>query len=223
MIIATINGQEFNIPDTWQDITLNQFINFLSKVEPSKPEIYKKLQEVKDDKQRQEIAASITDIVYDADILPYFARVISALSNIPYSLLLDCKKDDIEAVYRVLQNLMSNTPYKYQKSVVIEGETYEINERYMRDGTLGDYAEAAQTLRFIEQTEGRQLLALPQLLCILLRKKGEAYTDALLSRKAMFGRLDMEQVWNVFFFIQKRATRLKVLTQTYLDSLKELP
>lgn len=95
--LTTSNGDKFEYPLWLKDVTLSKYLNFISLIEPTKPQVLKDIDKIlsqmddleKDSKEYNEklliandLFDSITDVVKAQQIYPYYARVVSYFSGL---------------------------------------------------------------------------------------------------------------------------------------------
>jgi len=77
--------------------------------------------------------------------------------------------------------------------------------RYMEKSTLIEYAEASQFEANLKDLDKGNFGALAKIMCVLVRKEGEMYSDKLLKREEMFLNWNLENCLKVAFFLLKRS------------------
>jgi hypothetical protein len=75
----------------------------------------------------------------------------------------------------------------------------------MEKAKLIEYAEASQFEANMKDLEHGNWLALPKIMCVLVRKEGEMYSDALMKREEMFMNWSLENCLKVSFFLLRRS------------------
>jgi hypothetical protein len=86
----------------------------------------------------------------------------------------------------------------------------------MEKAKLIEFAEASQFEENMQNLKEGNWLALPKIMCVLVRKEGELYSDKLLKREQMFLGWSLQKCLQVAFFLLKRSEtsllNLKVYT-----------
>jgi len=75
----------------------------------------------------------------------------------------------------------------------------------MEKAKLIEFAEASQFEENMQNLKEGNWLALPKIMCVLVRKEGEMYSDALMKREEMFLNWSLENCLRVSFFLLKRS------------------
>ena len=241
--LTTSNGDKFEYPLWLKDVTLSKYLEFLSLVEPTKPQVLKDidvlLQQLdetkKDSKEYQEKTNlltekldSITDVVKAQQIYPYYARVVSYFSGLSEQYILG--KDGgtgmevkaLEWLYKHIVVIFNNLP-DVEYSHIIErdnGEVWYLPTQFMKDSTVIEFAETAQFLAQMKDVEAGNWFAMPKVMCVLVRKKDEPYSDRLLRREKEFLEWNLEEVWKVCFFLLKLSERSQISTLIYTNILR---
>lgn len=226
---TTSTGERFSFPQSLSDITLKQYIEYLQIVEPTKPaelaEVEKaslSLQdaEKEEDKQNAQEAfdkatEAITAKVMYKKVYPFYARVVShfAVGLTEHQILGGKKQGDgmnlgnLTYLYQSIVKML-NSPESPEYSPCIvdkDGEIWHLPQRYMEKSTLIEYAEASQFEENLQSLQHGNWLALPKLMCVLVRKEGEMYSDKLLKREEMFLGWDLEKCLQVAFFLLRQS------------------
>jgi hypothetical protein len=74
----------------------------------------------------------------------------------------------------------------------------------MEKSTLIEYAESSQFEANLKDVQDGNWKALAKIMCVLVRKEGEQYSDNLLKREEMFLSWTLENCLKVAFFLLKR-------------------
>lgn len=241
--LTTSNGDKFEYPLWLKDVTLSKYLNFISLIEPTKPQVLKDIDKIlsqmddleKDSKEYNEklliandLFDSITDVVKAQQIYPYYARVVSYFSGLSEQYILG--KDGgtgmevkaLEWLYKHIVVIFNNLP-DVEYSPVIErdnGEVWYLPTQFMKDSTVIEFAESAQFLAQMKDVEAGNWFAMPKVMCVLVRKKDEPYSDRLLRREKEFLEWNLEEVWKVCFFLLKLSERSQISTLIYTNILR---
>ena len=223
----TSEGGQFTYPESLADITLKQYIDFLNFVEPTKPQELVNIQNAyqdyyeSDEKEEEALRLKyeaeidkLTDRIMVKKVYPYYARVVSFFADgLTEQQILGGKKHGdgmnlghLQFLYsRVLEILNNVTEPEYSNVILVDNELWYLPMRYMEKSTLIEYAEASQFEANMKDLENGNWLALPKIMCVLVRKENEVYSDALMKREEMFLNWSLENCLRVSFFLLKRS------------------
>ena len=231
MIQATIKGRAVNIPQGWQDVTLETYIDYLKDVEPKAPAKMQELWAAKG-KKRQAVLESISQKEYALEFIPFFAQYVAFWLELEVSFVMQIDKDEMETLYfQIEKNLARSYEEldKEQRTIEHNGTTWHLPEKFMRGSTVIEFIEAAQFEHNASQFIGGQFTALPDIMCVLLRKDGEAYNMEMTSRRAMWLKMTMDKAFVVAFFLLRQSKKFAndllfytMLKQTLSQSKQEL-
>jgi hypothetical protein len=246
---ATDNGQSFEYPESLSDVTLKQYLEFLEFVESTKPKVLKDIDtanvkiaeaiELKDNKglelakkELDDATDTIDDIVQYQQIFPYYARVVSFFSGLSVPLILGqvadtlgMRVDHLTWLYVHTTKIFNQLPeVEYSNVLEVNGEVWYLPERFMSDSTVIEFAEAAQFQANLSKVENGEWKALAKMMCVLVRKKDEQYSDKLLKREELFLSWNLLDCWKVAFFLLRRieVLQLSLLTYTNAQTLMQL-
>lgn len=237
--ITTSEGKTFTFPQNLQDITLRQYIDFLTFVETTKPAEMLRVLDAQDalnnaekekdkdiaQKEYEDAFAAIDDRVMYKKIYPYFARVIAHFSKgITDAEIIGGKKHgdgmnvgQMENLYQMLVSML-NSPEEpeYTNVIMADGEIWYLPQRYMQKSKLIEYAEASQFEANLKDLEHGNWKALAKVMCVLVRKQDEVYSEKLLKREEMFLDWSLENCLKVAFFLQKQNEKSLRNFQIYM-------
>ena len=225
--ISTSTGGSFNFPQTLADVTLGQYIDFMSFVEPTKPAELIRIEtassekndaETEDEIQKawtefEEAIQACDDIVMYRKVYPYFARVVAHFAKgITEAEIVGGKKQgdgmnigNLEYLYTsIVKMLNSYDEPEYTNVILVDGDLWYLPMQYMEKSTLIEYAEASQFEANLKSVENGNYKALAKIMCVLVRKEGEMYSDKLMKREEMFLSWTLENCLKVAFFLLKR-------------------
>jgi hypothetical protein len=233
----TSEGGQFTYPESLADITLKQYIDFLNFVEPTKPQELVNIQNAyndyynSDQKDEEDLRLKyeaeidkLTDRIMIKKVYPYYARVVSFFADgLTEQQILGGKKHGdgmnlghLQFLYsRVLEILNNVTEPEYSNVIMVDDELWYLPMRYMEKSTLIEYAEASQFEANMKDLENGNWLALPKIMCVLVRKENEVYSDALMKREEMFLNWSLENCLRVSFFLLKRSEISILSLQAY--------
>jgi hypothetical protein len=236
------NGDKFNYPYTLEDITLQQYIDFITLVEPTKPKVLKdidlaneKINQANDkadtkelDKAQKElddlIKKSLDDLVISKYVHPYYARVVSFFSNLDEAYILG--KGDSEGMnvsnltylYLHVINLLNDLPeVEYTPVIEVNDELWYLPTQYMKDSTVIEFAESSQFQHLMKNVEAGEWKAMVKIMCVLVRKKDEKYTESLLKRESQFLQWNLLNVWKVAFFLLRHSEKSQINSAIYTN------
>ena len=228
-VVFTIPGDKtkYRYPTGAEDVTFGQFVGYLDLAEKA-PQIIKELEQAVtdgDEERIQEVAAQMTPKVMAKDVYPYFAKVVSYFTNLPFAVLIGevgpgMNVGQLESLYHIiLKALAPPADYEYSKTFKWNGETWIIPDRLMENSSVIEFAEAAQFQAAMSEVKEGHFRALIDVCAVLLRKRGEQYTDNIYKRnKRLFDTLPMDIVWQVAFFLTRRSAALGRDFQIYTAS-----
>lgn len=225
--ITTSEGGRFTYPSELADITLRHYIDFMTFVEPTMPEEFRRIEaasiarnsaetdQEKDKalKEFDEAVQACTDVVMYRKVYPYFARVVAHFANgITEEEIIGGKKQgdgmnigNLEYLYTSVVKMLNNYEEpEYTNVIMVDGELWYLPMRYMEKSTLIEYAEASQFEANLKDVEEGNWKALAKIMCVLVRKEGEQYSDKLLKREEMFLNWTLDNCLKVAFFLLKR-------------------
>lgn len=193
-----VQEQEYALPQKWEDVTLRKWIAFSKEIAPKEPECM--------------FDGTLDETKYLAEALPYMCRYIEFWGDMPEGLAIKCRHDQLAGLYRSVSQSLAILPVPDEKPVLHHaGELWHLPEKAFEGSTVQDFIEAAQYQDMAEKLGLGQWGVLPKLMCILVRKEGEPYSEELMRREAQFLEWPMHHVFQVSFFLRK-------LGQTYLQS-----
>jgi hypothetical protein len=146
-------------------------------------------------------------------VYPYFARVVAHFAKgITVEEIVGGKKQgdgmnigNLEYLYTsIVKMLNSYDEPEYTNVILVDGDLWYLPMRYMEKSTLIEYAEASQFEANLKDVENGNYKALAKIMCVLVRKEGEMYSDKLMKREEMFLSWTLENCLKVAFFLLKR-------------------
>ena len=242
IIFKTSNGQRFEYPHELKDITLKQYLTYLDLVQPQRPEILLKIDSLNDkliqaqdendkkgtaqfQKELDEAVASIDDIVTYQKLFPYYAKVVSYWSGLNESVILGkgenegMNTNDLTILYLHITKILNDLPtVEYSNVIEVDGEFWYLPEQYLKNATVIEFAESSQFLANMKKVEGGQWYAISKIMCVLVRKKDEKYSDSLLRREEMFLGWNLENVWRVAFFLLRLNVKYQLSINNYISA-----
>ena len=210
-----INDNVIEVPNSWLEITFEQFIRFTKLVNGQKTE--KELME-----EYEDLDESIKSLQISIENVNFNTKVACFWSGLTEEEIALCEIDQVEQIIKSVDFLNE----KYQPIALdkfkFEGETYYLPNKGMREQNFGTYIEAEQVELNNKRIENGNLDFLPRQIAILCKREGEKpglIDEAhIKEREKIFNRLDMATVWDVAFFLQQHEARLMTLFLTYLQT-----
>ena len=237
--ISISTGGSFTFPSELADITLRQYIDFMTFVEPTMPDEFRRVEQAstaknsaETDKEKEkawqefdEAVKACDDIVMYRKIYPYFARVVAHFAvGITEQQILGGKGHgdgmnvgQLEYLYSTIIRIMNQYEEpEYSNVMLVDGELWYLPERYMEKSTLIEYAEASQFEANLKDLDKGNWGALAKIMCVLVRKEGEQYSDKLLKREEQFLNWNLQNCLQVAFFLLKRSEISQQNFQIYM-------
>lgn len=211
MTLFEVNGAQYELCDSLHEVSLSRYIKFDLEVQPTRPEAMKRFDETGDAK----VFDNITDADYDLQFLPYFASVGAAFSNCPADVLLQCSKDSLERLYFAISRALKEPKDMGSAGLRIGSDLYYFPTRLMLRETVQDFIEAAQTEKQLTNQNKNIWQKLAAIAPILLRKRGEKYSDELLKRAPEMLKMSMFQAWQLLFFLRRQNGILETLIRLF--------
>ena len=228
-VVFTIPGDKtkYAYPTGPEDVTFGQFVGYLDLAEKA-PKVIKDLEQAVtdgDEERIQEVAAEMTPGIMAKDVYPYFGKVVSYFTNLPFAVLIGevgpgMNVGQLESLYHIiLKALAPPADYEYSKTFKWNGETWIIPDRLMENSSVIEFAEAAQFQAVMAEAKNGHFRALVDVCAVILRKEGETYTDNIYKRnRRLFEDLPLSIVWQVAFFLMRRSAKLNRDFQIYTAS-----
>lgn len=222
MIVFKLNNQQYTHPETCEDVTIQQVIEFYRDVYPTRPALMLEMSEaVSEDPINEKRVAAIekkmqSKVWISTQLYPYFVRVVHHFCRAPMEVLGDKKMNPahLEYLYHHCIGAMRNPgEVQYKQLYLIDGEVYKLPTKLMSQSTLQEFAEAAQYEENAEQIKDGNWEGLLNVCSVILRKEGEEYSEEVYERnRARFKALPLQTLYEVGFF-------LKTLSLNYVIGL----
>jgi len=247
MIQVSILDKQYNLLNTWEDITLERFQRLCAVKIPDKYSEYLKacFSEKEGIYERALSELSNKDLV--KTFPEYFGEVIFTLSDIP--------KETIDRLHRILRERLYETylypfvvstvagiplqfegdklirsPRENKTSFKFEGDRYIFPKSLvygsievpMYNETILTFSEASDIEVAISEWGSKGVDSVAQMIAVYCRKEGEQYNpEAVLERIPKFKNLPMTVVWEVFFYITELGARSAVAMLLYSAQLEK--
>jgi len=247
-ITLNILDVDYNINTEWSGITLSQANNLRDIIDKHIPENLKKKYELlhdcliaehADETLLNEHVQSIPHVDIAKNFPNFYGRVMSYLGNIPLDVMEKCNHKDREETYENhLEHFVFGllfTPYTFSPTTrltcTIDGQEYHTpesrwvlgREHPMGNATVVEYTEGAELETAFAESQGGSFKAIPTIVAILLRPKDEEYDEKVVMQRikdGVYDVVDMELVYNVFFYLKKLLTTYQVYLA--LSSVREV-
>lgn len=215
MTTVFLNEKEVDLPDSWLDVTFNDFLAFSRIIKAQKTE--EELQELyKDDTEEiQTLQISLANINFNTKIACFWTGFSEEEISV-------CSLEDIEEVMKQMQFLNEQYHPIALDKFTFRDEIYYLPNLNMEGENFGTYIEAEQVEINNKKIENGNLDILPKQMAILCKKEGEKKglvdDDLIDKREALFREIDMATVWDVAFFLLRHESTLMTV---FLTSLRK--
>jgi len=202
MIQLEIGDKEYEVPSSWEEVTLEYYCGVWVILDK-----YRYIIEPKEDEE------------VDADLIQrttfkMYGEVFKYMTGIDDETLKKVPIEQVANLIEGIQELMDRYEPKGIDSFELEGEKYWFPFEFMRESTYGDYIEASQLELNTKYLENGRFDVLPEQMAILCRKDLEEFDEDEIEEKTKrFKKLTMDIVWEFAFFLNKRNS---VLMQGFL-------
>lgn len=217
MIVFTLNDTKYTHPETCEDVTIQQVIEFYRDVYPTRPALMLELTEaVSEDPVNEKRVAAIekkmqSKVWISAHLYPYFVRVVHHFCRAPVETLQGTSPAHLEYLYHHCIGAMRNPgDVQHKQLYLIDGEVHTLPTQLMTYSTLQEFAEAAQYEENAEiVSKGRPdthefYEGLLNVCSVILRKEGEVYSEEVYERnRKRFKSLPLQTLYEVGFFLRQ--------------------
>jgi hypothetical protein len=247
MVVFEAGGKEYEYPQSWKDVTLQQIIDFYKRVEPAKPERAKEIaslksfvfeveeadneqeltykQEYEEAKQRlHQLEEGLTESEYLTEYLPWKAKYIEHFVEGLDAMQLH--PESIEQLFTQLQDIFNQPPPQTQGAAAycigFKGKRYFLPPVGMKDSSLSEFIACVQAEDYFQRLSGNDFEALPHLIGILARPKDESFDIKTAQKRAaeLFPKLPMDQAWKVRFFLPMLKQNLQKSLEIYTKAVQ---
>lgn len=224
MIVFTLNGTKYTHPETCEDVTIQQVIEFYRDVYPTRPALMLELTEaVSEDPVNEKRVAAIekkmqSKVWISAHLYPYFVRVVHHFCRAPVETLQGTGPAHLEYLYHHCIGAMRNPgDVQHKQLYLIDGEVYKLPTKLMSQSTLQEFAEAAQYEENAELIKDGNFEGLLNVCSVILRKEGEEYSEDVYNRnRARFKTLPLQTLYEVGFFLRTLSLNYVLGLNLYL-------
>jgi len=216
MIVFTLNGIKYTHPETCEDVTIQQVIEFYRDVYPTRPALMLEMleavsEEQLNEKRVSEIEKKMQSKVWISNQLyPYMCRVVHHFCRVPIETLQGTSPQHLEYLYHHCIGAMRNPgELQYKQLYLIDGEVYKLPTKLMSQSTLQEFAESAQYEENAEiASKGMPdtnefYEGLLNVCSVILRKENEEYSEEVYERnRKRFKTLPLQTLYEVGFFLK---------------------
>jgi len=215
MTTIILNEKEVDLPDSWLDVTFNDFLAFSKIIKQQKTE-EELIDLYKDESEEiQTLQMSLANINFNTKIACFWTGMTEQEISL-------CALEDIEEVMKQMQFLNEQYHPISLDKFTFRDEVYYLPNLNMEGENFGTYIEAEQVEINNKKIENGNLDILPKQMAILCKKEGEVKglvdDDLIDKREALFREIDMATVWDVAFFLFRHESTLMTV---FLTSLRK--
>ncbi len=210
MLNIEINNKEYNIPNKWEEMTLDYYCGIY--------EIIKKYQITEDEENSEndltKYIANQENKMY-RDLFIYMTKIDEkTMKNVPIS--------DVFAVIECLEEIMEEYKPKGLDYFEFEEDVYYFPLDFLRTGTFGDYIESQQLEMNTQYLKNGRFDILPEQMAILCKKVDEEVDlDDIDEKAKKFRGLTMDIVWEFSFFLNKRTLASLNVIKTFSEMVEQ--
>jgi hypothetical protein len=222
MTIFALNNESYKHPDTCEDVTIQQVIEYYRDVYPTRPSLMQEMQEAVerepiDEKRVAAIEKKMQSKVWiSSQLYPFMSRTVTHFCGAPEQVLTMTTPAHLEYLYGKCLDAMAMPRTDYKKLYMIDGEVYELPEKLMSNATLQEFAEAAQYEENAALAKDGNWEGMLNVAAVVLRKVGEEYSEEVYNRnRARFRTLPLLTLYEVAFFFQMLSARYALALQAY--------
>ena len=216
MIVFKLNNQQYTHPETCEDVTIQQVIEFYRDVYPTRPALMLEMSEVVSEEPINENRVAAIEkkmqskVWISTQLYPYFVRVVHHFCRVLVETLQGTSPAHLEYLYHHCIGAMRNPgEVQYKQLYLIDGEVYKLPTKLMSQSTLQEFAESAQYEENAEiASKGRPdtyefYEGLLNVCSVILRKEGEEYSEEVYERnRKRFKTLPLQTLYEVGFFLK---------------------
>ena len=211
MIVFTLNGAKYTHPETCEDVTIQQVIEFYRDVYPTRPEVMRELTDLLSKEPLDEGRIGAIEVIMNHKVwistrlYPYMCRVVKHFCGVDGVTLGQTSPAHLEYLYHHCIGAMRNPgEVQYKQLYLIDGEVYKLPTKLMSQSTLQEFAEAAQYEENAEQIKDGNWEGLLNVCSVILRKENEEYSEEVYNRnRKRFKTLPLQTLYEVGFFLRQ--------------------
>ena len=210
MLNIEINKKEYNIPNKWEEMTLDYYCGLYN--------IIKKYQITEEEENS------------DNDLTEYILmqenkmnkELFIYMTGISEKVMQNVPMDNVVAVIECLNQITEQYDPKGFDSFEFEGDIYYFPIDFLRTGTFGDYIESQQLEMNTQYLKNGRFDILPEQMAILCKQVDEEVDLDNIDEKAKaFRRLTMDIVWEFSFFLNKRTLQSISVIKTFSEMVEQ--
>ena len=219
MLIVSINGADYKVPQKWEEIPLHRAVA-VNALLPEMPEAMRAIYQAAKNSDGAGIIKLYSELS-DHDVIrafpEFYGKVIAALTDIPQEIIDNTDTYQRTALY--IDNLefvvlgMAFTPGDFEPKGITEFEHKRITYKLPKEGLkLGgklpgafmnakEFTHSADLAEVFRELEKGDAAKMANFVSILCRPEGVPYDEQdSLKRAKEFEDLPMSVVWEVYFF-----------------------
>lgn len=217
MIVFTLNGTKYTYPETCEDVTIQQVVEFYRDVYPTRPEVMIELTDLLTKEPLDEGRIGAIEVIMNHKVwistrlYPYMCRVVKHFCGVDGITLGQTSPAHLEYLYHHCIGAMRNPgDVQHKQLYLIDGEVHTLPTQLMTYSTLQEFAEAAQYEENAEiVSKGRPdthefYEGLLNVCSVILRKENEEYSEEVYNRnRKRFKTLPLQTLYEVGFFLRQ--------------------
>jgi hypothetical protein len=169
---------------------------------------------------------AITNIVMYKQVFPYYARVVSFFANnLSEEEILGKDGGDgmnvqqLQTLYNTITNIFNSIQEpEYDPILFVDGENWYLPQKHMKESTVIEFAESSQFEQNMKDLVAGQWKALAKIMCVIVRKDGEKYSDKLMKRESMFLQWNLYDCLRVSFFLHRLSEKYMIDFKVFMAS-----
>tara|TARA_R110002020_G_scaffold120148_5_gene273846 strand:- start:1187 stop:1888 length:702 start_codon:yes stop_codon:yes gene_type:complete len=215
MVEIQIEGNKYDIPTDWSEITLEYWCGFYN--------IIKKYTKKDEEKEKKgEVSEFDETKLEDFEMLKMNRDMFQYMTGISDAMLDTLDINSMNDAIKIIGDLLQEYEPKDKDSFDFEGEKYYFPKEFLKRNTFGDYIEASQLDMYIDMMKHGRFDVIPEQMAILCRTATEKYDEDAIDAKAeKFKQLKMDTVWEFAFFLKMQSVKLTRTFRTFLGKTEE--
>jgi hypothetical protein len=210
MLNLEINNKEYNIPNKWEEMTLDYYCEIY--------DIIKRYQ-VKEDEENSDNDLTKYHINQENKM---YKELFIFMTGIDEETMKNVPMKDVMAVIECLNDIMEEYKPKGMDYFEFEGDIYYFPLDFLRTGTFGDYIESQQLEMNTQYLRNGRFDILPEQMAILCKKVDEEVDlDDIDEKAKKFRGLTMDIVWEFSFFLNKRTLASLNVIKTFSEMVEQ--
>jgi hypothetical protein len=247
MIRIQVLDNEYNLLNTWEDITLERFQRLCALKIPEKYGEYIKACFSEKEGIYEKALTTLSNKDLIKTFPEYFGEVIFTLSDIPREIIDRLHRIIREQLYETyfypfVVSVFAGIPLQFEDSKLIRSPRFERDSFWFDDErnffpqslvyvsievpmykeTILTFSEASDIEVAINEWGSKGVDSVAQMIAVYCRREGEQYNpEAVLERIPKFKNLPMTIIWEVFFYITELGARSVVAMLLYSRQLEK--